>query len=105
MKCKVTRLGGSTTHVIELDDQSDILSQLLELKIPVDHSCGGSGTCGTCQFECLSGLERLSPPNELEAEFWSDRGYDPKCRLGCQTLIKNQQQEPEFLSDLHILLR
>lgn len=52
--------------------------------LPVPHSCGGMGTCGTCRLIVREGLELLPEPNFVEAEMIHDRGFAPEERLACQ---------------------
>ncbi len=54
--------------------------------IPLNHTCGGNGTCGTCLIHVLKGLENLEPRNEIEAEMAADRGFTESERLACQIL-------------------
>lgn len=67
-------------------DNSDSLLGFLLLKgYQVDHSCGGSGTCGTCRYTLVRGSELIDPPSELEQEWASARGGASALRLSCQT--------------------
>lgn len=63
--------------------RQSILSLLLKHKIPVDHSCGGNATCGTCVIQICEG--ELNSKNELETEFSEERGLNPSERLSCQS--------------------
>jgi 2Fe-2S ferredoxin len=65
-----------------------ILQQILDMKIPISHSCGGNGTCGTCRVIILGGSENLSPREELETEFAESRNFSDSERLACQTFFK-----------------
>ena len=64
-----------------------ILEAVLNGKIPLNHSCGGFGTCGTCRIIVEKGQENLAPRNEIEAEMARDRGFGPNERLACQTSV------------------
>lgn len=61
-----------------------LLDAALRARLPIHHSCGGMGTCGTCRVIIHQGLEKLSPPNEIEQEIISDRGFSLNERLACQ---------------------
>jgi len=52
--------------------------------LPIGHSCGGNGTCGTCRVVIKSPLSHLPARNEVEAEMARDRGFDSCERLACQ---------------------
>lgn len=56
-------------------------------KVEVSQSCGGSGSCGTCQVKVISGLENLSERNEIEKEIAEDRKFPSDIRLSCQTEV------------------
>ncbi len=62
----------------------DILSALLKKRIPISHSCGGMGTCGTCRLIVSSGIEKFNEPNIIEQEMIRDRGFVVNERLACQ---------------------
>jgi 2Fe-2S ferredoxin len=72
-------------RIVEASHGESILNSLLRHKIPLDHSCGGSGTCGTCRVLVVSGIEKLDAPNEVEAELSQDRRFEEHERLSCQT--------------------
>ncbi|MBO9667998.1 MAG: (2Fe-2S)-binding protein [Bdellovibrio sp.] len=61
-----------------------ILEVALREGIPLNHTCGGFGTCGTCRVFVREGLEKLPPRNEVEAEMAADRGFTEVERLACQ---------------------
>ncbi len=61
-----------------------LLSLALRLKLPLHHSCGGMGTCGTCRVVVREGLEQLPSPGEVEQEMIQDRGFSKIERLACQ---------------------
>lgn len=70
-------------HVQASHDQT-LLENLLKNKIQLDHSCGGMGSCGTCRVWIEKGLQQLSPRNEVESEFATERGFEANERLSCQ---------------------
>lgn len=65
-----------------------LLDVALKSQLPLHHSCGGMGTCGTCRVIIREGLEWLPPPNEIEQEMIQDRGFPPAERLACQLEVE-----------------
>jgi 2Fe-2S ferredoxin len=61
-----------------------LLDTAVRARLPLHHSCGGMGTCGTCRVVIKEGLAILGPPDEVEAEIVRDRGFAPQERLACQ---------------------
>ncbi|AHZ85586.1 fdx [Bdellovibrio bacteriovorus HD100] len=61
-----------------------VLAVAIRAKVPLNHTCGGNATCGTCRVLVVKGLEKLPPRNELEQEMAEDRGFQPFERLACQ---------------------
>ena len=61
-----------------------LLDVAIRAKLPLLHSCGGMGTCGTCRVLVCEGLENLPAPDDVENDIIKDRGFDPHERLGCQ---------------------
>lgn len=61
-----------------------VLDVALRLGISIDHTCGGSGTCGTCLVHIVKGGKELDERNELESEMAQDRGFADDERLACQ---------------------
>lgn len=66
-------------------DAVSVLEVAIVEQIPLHHTCGGFGTCGTCRIYVRKGLENLPERNEIEAEIAADRGFAPYERLACQT--------------------
>jgi ferredoxin len=65
-------------------EEHSLLQRILDLKIPISHSCGGNGTCGTCRLIVIEGAENLSPREDHEIEFAESRGFSDTERLACQ---------------------
>lgn len=66
------------------DKPTNLLKLLIKNKIPINYSCDGNATCGTCRVKVLSSLENLKPRNSLEKELAKDREFDEDERLACQ---------------------
>ena len=75
-----------------IDEQKSLLELLLKQKIPIHHSCGGNGLCGTCRvlIESKSEPVKSIPMGPFEQEFWQSHGYSPTHpeRLSCQIPIE-----------------
>ena len=65
-----------------------ILEVAIDNDIPLNHSCGGMGSCTTCRIFVIQGAETLGPRNEIESEHAQMRGYEFNERLSCQTEAK-----------------
>ena len=72
---------------IEKDHES-LLEALLANDIAIDHTCEGMASCGTCRVLVTSSLQDLPPPNSLEQDMISDRGFENNERLACQLCPK-----------------
>lgn len=73
-------------RVIEAAPEENVLEACLRVGHPVEHSCGGMGSCGTCRVFVMAGLQALDARNEVEAEMAADRGFNADERLSCQTI-------------------
>lgn len=71
-------------EIVQASQGQTTLESLLDADFPIDHSCGGNGTCGTCRVFVLEKLESLEPRNEIEAEMAQERGFTVNERLSCQ---------------------
>lgn len=76
--------GDSTT--VEFREGDTVLDALLRAELPINHSCGGNGSCGTCRVQVLRGLQELNSKNDIESEMAADRGFAPNERLACQIM-------------------
>lgn len=72
--------------LVEASHGESVLAACERAKIPIENSCEGSGTCGTCRVFVKKGLELLDAPNEIEAEMIQDRKFSSEERLSCQIL-------------------
>ncbi|MDZ4676455.1 MAG: 2Fe-2S iron-sulfur cluster-binding protein [Oligoflexia bacterium] len=66
-----------------------ILEVAIANDIPLNHSCGGMGSCTTCRVFIEKGLEKLAPPNGVEKEHIIMRDWKPDERLGCQATAED----------------
>lgn len=69
---------------IETENHASVLSVALSGAVPVEHSCGGMGSCGTCRVIVQSSLTELGPRTEIEAEMAQAREFSLNERLACQ---------------------
>lgn len=74
----------SENKKVFFEDEVSLLDVALKNKVDLDHSCGGSGSCGTCRVKITSGLEDLEPRNDVEQAMADDRGFAEDERLACQ---------------------
>ncbi len=73
------------SHVCEFDGQPSILEVAIACDVPLNHSCGGMGSCTTCIIRVIYAPTLLEPRSELETEHAGARGFADCERLGCQT--------------------
>lgn len=66
------------------NESCNLLRLLIKNKIPINYSCDGNATCGTCKVKVLSPLKELKPRNVLEQELAIDREFKENERLSCQ---------------------
>lgn len=64
--------------------ERSLLDLAVRNKIPIGHSCGGGGSCGTCRVIVVEGLDRLEVRGEIEEAMATDRGFASHERLACQ---------------------
>jgi ferredoxin, 2Fe-2S len=67
------------------DGSPSLLEVAVANNLPLNHSCGGMGSCTTCLVHVKDGLNLLHPRNEVEREHAQMRGFQPYERLACQT--------------------
>ena len=75
--------GKSKTQVPYKTGES-VLESLNRAKIPIDQSCGGFATCGTCQIKILNNLVDIPKPESAEEELITERKFESNERLACQ---------------------
>lgn len=69
---------------IKVGKANSVLEAILAQKYPINTSCGGMGSCGTCRVIVIEGAELLGERTELEQEIAEARGFKPNERLACQ---------------------
>lgn len=69
---------------VSFEKEANLLDLALKSKIDIDHSCGGSGSCGTCRVKIIKGLEKLESRGDVEQAMADDRGFSEDERLACQ---------------------
>lgn len=71
-------------RLIEINGEPSVLELALKHKIKLEHSCGGSGSCGTCHVFVSTDLGPLAERNDVEAAMAEDRKFSVNERLACQ---------------------
>jgi len=74
----------NTQQNIAASQGQSVLEALTDAKFKMNSSCGGNGTCGTCRVLVSSESVIVPKMNDIETEFWSDRGKKAEERLSCQ---------------------
>ncbi len=84
-----------------IKNEQSILELALKNKIPLDHSCGGSGSCSTCRVflswrtdvansskvavdPLVESAQVYPPRGDAEQAMADDRNFAPHERLSCQ---------------------
>ncbi|MEK2689356.1 2Fe-2S iron-sulfur cluster-binding protein [Bdellovibrio sp. GT3] len=79
----ITFLPDNRNVLVSQKDQS-VLDVAVREGLPLNHTCGGFGTCGTCRVYVREGLGSLPERNEIEMEMAEDRNFAEFERLACQ---------------------
>lgn len=84
---------------VSVDGEKSVLELACSHEVELAHSCGGSGSCGTCLVK-ITGVP-LPERNEVEREMAEDRGFPPAERLACQTTAQEGMvvEVPEVTTD------
>lgn len=61
-----------------------VLELAIKAKIPLAHSCGGNGSCGTCLVHLKSHEHQDISRNSVEEEMAQERSFANHERLACQ---------------------
>ena len=75
--------------IVKFTGAPTILQLAIANDLPLNHSCGGMGSCTTCRIRVAAGLEKFDPPGEIEHEHIQRRGWEPELRLACQNAAKD----------------
>jgi 2Fe-2S ferredoxin len=81
---EVTFLPDQNVPVGAKELERNLLDLAVRNKVPIGHSCGGGGSCGTCRVIVVEGLDRLEVRGDVEQAMADDRGFAPQERLACQ---------------------
>lgn len=68
---------------VTVKNEMSVLEVALKNEIELDHSCGGSGSCGTCRI-FLNWHGKDPPRGDVEAAMAEDRKFSANERLACQ---------------------
>ncbi len=87
---------------VPLGQETSVLDLALKHKISIDHSCGGSGSCGTCRVKVVESLDKLGPMNFIEEAMAKARKFSADERLACQiepvhelvVLVPTEDEDP-----------
>lgn len=77
---------------IQTQSDASLMDILLENKIPVASSCGGSGVCAKCIVRIVKGKENLTPEGEYDAFLREKNKIGPEYRISCQTRVQGDIQ-------------
>jgi 2Fe-2S ferredoxin len=83
-QCTVTFKINHKEVRIQAENQETVLQLAKDHDVPLEHSCGGFGTCGTCRVFVEKYVEKLPPREGVELEMATDRGFAANERLCCQ---------------------
>jgi len=74
---------------LEVSPGSTLLSTLSQARLFLPSACGGSGTCGLCRCQVLSGGGSILP---TETGFFTRKQVHENWRLGCQVKVKEDME-------------
>lgn len=92
-------------YIADLSGEKTLLALLQEQGIPVSAPCGGSGTCGKCRIQFLTGAPEIT---EKERKLLCSEELKIGIRLACTArvteacrilLIENDEENMEVLTD------
>jgi 2Fe-2S ferredoxin len=76
--------------VLEAEKGETLLDVALKNGIGIEHACEKVCACTTCHIIVREGLESLDESCELEDDLLDKAwGLEPESRLGCQSIIKD----------------
>lgn len=65
-----------------------ILAIAAQLKVEIDHYCGGQCSCGTCRINVINGAKNLSRMDGMEEMVLGAANIQKGCRLACQARVQ-----------------
>lgn len=77
----------SEEKILKVKNEENLLKLCLNHKIPLNHSCGGMASCGTCRILITKELDSLPKRNVLEQKMTDNRQFKKSERLACQLKI------------------
>lgn len=81
--------GNSTPQSTEARYGESLLDVAKRAGIGIEHTCGGTPSCGTCHVKVKIGLQGLSPAKEDERSILKyERGATADSRLACQAKVQ-----------------
>lgn len=69
---------------VRIRSEVSVLELAEKNQIPIESSCGGSGSCGACLVVAKPGTGQLSPRTDIEKAMAKDRKFSESERLACQ---------------------
>ena len=86
-------------HLVEAVVDDPLMWALRDSGLPVDGTCGGSASCGTCHvYVQAQWMETLGPRSEAEVDMLAllDSFQEAASRLSCQMTVTHQYQGLEL---------
>ncbi|MET0350818.1 MAG: 2Fe-2S iron-sulfur cluster-binding protein [Rhizobacter sp.] len=84
-------LKDGTVRTVDARDGTSVMEAAVRANVRgIDAECGGSCACATCHvYVAETDLDRLAPPDELEAEMLDAVAAErrPTSRLSCQIVV------------------
>ena len=75
---------------LKVQNEENLLELCLNNNVPINHSCEGMASCGTCRVMVTEGEGQLPSRNPLEAEMAEDRKFKDQERLACQLPLESE---------------
>ena len=74
-------------QIVEVDEETPLLTALVNRKIYIKSSCGGHASCSDCVIKIIVGKENINAPSFAEERLLGNVFFITKERLSCQTKI------------------
>lgn len=80
--------GCPTAQTVDATSGESLLEVAQRASVPMEHTCGGIASCGTCHIKVKEGERGLSPINSDEKTVLRfDKTANEKSRLACQAKV------------------